>query len=280
VLVFSAPGMLSSSRVAHFVAADKAWERMETLDGRAQHIYRANDVVHTLWPQSHVASIERRGAMSRLPSSTQSVEPRALERYELRVESVERIAGREAQVLLLKPRDALRYAQRLWADFETGLMLRNDVIGLTGQVLESTAFSEIEIGIRAQPETVTQPMQRLAGYRVVRPAERATQLEDEGWTMARPVAGFRSAGCVKRTLERPDAAAATQVLQAVYTDGLTHVSVFVEAEGGREPKPLDGASFGATGALRVKRNDHTITVMGDVPPVTLQAFADAIDRRH
>src|SRR3954462_2700839 len=56
VLVFSAPGMLSSARIAHFVAADQAWERMETLDGRAQHVYRANEVVHTLWPQRRVAS--------------------------------------------------------------------------------------------------------------------------------------------------------------------------------------------------------------------------------
>ena len=30
---------------------------------------------------------------------------------------------------LLEPRDALRYAQRLWADVATGLMLRADVIG-------------------------------------------------------------------------------------------------------------------------------------------------------
>jgi sigma-E factor negative regulatory protein RseB len=98
--------------------------------------------------------------------------------------------------------------------------------------------------------------------------------------MARPVPGFRAAGCVKRTLESPEATAATQVLQAVFTDGMTHVSVFVEADGARESRPLEGAAFGATGALRVKKDDHTITVMGDVPPATLQAFADAIERRR
>jgi sigma-E factor negative regulatory protein RseB len=282
VLVFSAAGTLSSSRVAHYCVNDQSYERYEALDGQQQRVYRVNDVVHTVWPQARVAVVERRSASSTLPSSTQTVEPRALEHYELKLENVDRVAGREAQVLLLEPRDRLRYAQRIWADKATGLMLRTDVVG-PGGVLESTAFSEIEIGVRPQPEAVKEALKRLEleGYRKVQPQQQPTLLEKEGWTMSRPVAGFRFAGCMKRTLEAPDqSAGGAPVLQAVYSDGLTHVSVFIEPiDAGRAGPKLE--QLGATGVLRVRHRDQWwITVMGDVPAVTLQSFADALERRR
>ena len=70
------------------------------------------------------------------------------------------------------------------------------------------------------------------------------------------------------------------MLQAVYSDGLTHVSVFIEpVDAGRSGPKLE--QVGATGALRVRYRDQWwITVMGDVPAVTLQAFADALERRR
>jgi sigma-E factor negative regulatory protein RseB len=273
VLVVSAGSTLSSSRVAHYCIDNGSYERFEALDGQQQRIYRVNDMVHTLWPQPKLAIVERRGAMTSLPSSTQAVEPRALEHYELKLENAERVAGRDAQVLLLKPRDALRYAQRVWADRETGLMLRTDVLGPSG-VLESTAFSEVEIGVKPQPESVKQPLKKqIEGYRIVQARQQATQLEAEGWALARTVPGFRFAGCTKRELAQP-------VLQALYSDGLTHVSVFIQPVEGSQVQPkLE--QIGATGVLRVRYRDQWwITVMGEVPAATLQAFADALERRR
>ncbi|MBK1612396.1 transcriptional regulator [Rubrivivax gelatinosus] len=276
-LVFSSSGVMSSSRIAHFAVGDQSYERVEALDGRQQRIYRINDAVHTLWPQAGVAVVENRPAMAQLPASKRSVDPRALDFYDARLEGVERIAGRDAQVLLLQPKDGWRYAQRLWADKATGLMLRADIVGTDRRVLESTAFSEVELGIRPQPESVTQPLRKLDGYRIVRAQQKTTQLEAEGWTLGHPVPGFRLVGAVKRPL---DTGSDEQVLQAVFSDGLTHVSLFVEpVESRRDYADLFG-QVGATGTLRQRRGLHWVTVMGDVPPATLKAFADALQRRH
>ena len=65
----------------------------------------------------------------------------------MRREGRERVAGRDADVLLLQPRDEWRFAQRIWADQDTGLMLRADIVGPGRAVLESSAFSEVEIGV-------------------------------------------------------------------------------------------------------------------------------------
>jgi sigma-E factor negative regulatory protein RseB len=84
---------MSSSRVAHFCVGDQVFERIEALDGKQRQVYRHNDLVHTVWPQAGLAVVERRSLQSNLPSTTQSVDPRALDQYELRPEGRDRVAG-------------------------------------------------------------------------------------------------------------------------------------------------------------------------------------------
>ncbi len=278
-LVFSANGELSSARVAHFGEGKQSYERVEVLDGRMQQIYRHNDRVYTIWPDSRVAVVEERDP--RQASLRQVIEPRAEEFYELREQGLDHVAGREAQVLLLSPRDENRFAQRLWIDRSTGLMLRADVLGSKQQVLESSAFSQVEIDIKPQPQSVLQPMKHVDGYRLVRPAHQGTRLESEGWTLQSPVAGFTLSSCARRTLDPADGAAASStVMQAVFSDGLTHVSMFVEPlDRERQRRPLL-TQVGATHTLMQAHGDAWVTVMGDVPPATLKQFFQALERRN
>lgn len=283
-MVFTTGGVVSSTRVAHFCVGDQVYERIEALDGRQRQVFRHNDLVHTVWPQSGVAVVERRLQQPLgLPSSTQAVEPRALEQYELRPEGRDRVAGRDAVVVLLQPRDDLRFAQRIWADVQTGLMLRSDVVGPARMVLESSAFSEVEVDVAPQPDSVLQAMRRIDALRVLRPTFTATRLESEGWSWVRPVPGFRLSGCVRRPADLrapPDVPAGRpEVLQAVFSDGLTHVSLFIESfDPARHRKPLQ-AQFGATHSLALRRGEHWITAMGDVPEATLRAFVEGLERR-
>ena len=279
-MVYSAGGALSSSRVWHYCVGEQVYEKQEALDGRQQRIVRHNDSVHTLWPQARVAVVEKREALGAWSTTPQTVDPQALDQYELRPDVSARVAGREATVFLLEPRDALRYAQRLWADQATGLMLRADVIGPGAErpVIESTAFSEIEIGVKPQPETVLKAIRRIDDYRIVRPRQKRTTLDAEGWALARPVSGFRLAGCLRRGMET--AGENEPVLQAVFSDGLTHVSVFLEAYDAQRHRNEMQARQGATATLTRRRGDHWVTVVGDVPPSTLALFADAIERRR
>ena len=293
-LVYSAGGLLSSSRVWHYVVGEQTYERLEALDGRQQRILRHNMAVHTLWPQTKVAVVERRETPGAWSTTPQAVDPQALEQYDLRREGSTRVAGRDAVVLLLEPRDTLRYAQRLWADQATGLMLRADVMGDAGvgtgsgpgsgsstgprAVLVSTAFSEVNVGVKPQPELILQLMNKLDGYRVLRPQQQRTTLDAEGWALARPVAGFRLAGCMRRGMET--AGDDEPVLQAVFTDGLTHVSVFVEPYKPQRHHAEVQAQLGATATVMVRRAGHWVTAVGDVPAATLRLFTAAFERRR
>ncbi len=284
-LVYSAGGQLTSSRVRHYHVGEQTFELLEAMDGRQHRIVRHNELVQTVWPGNRVAVVEKRETLPAWGTTPQAVDPLALDSYDLRLEGASRVAGRDAQVVRMQPRDMLRYAQRLWTDLATGLMLRADVLAQGGDArfdtrtaLESHAFSEIALGVKPRPELVTQWINRLDGYQVTRPQQQRTTLEAEGWNVARPVKGFQLAGCLKRGMGTPGEGAT--VMQAVFTDGLTHVSVFVEPFQPDRHRQEVHAHRGATATLTARRDEHWITVVGDVPVATLRLFADAMERRR
>ena len=279
-LVVTSNGTVSSSRVAHYCEGRQTFERIDMLDGQPQQVYRHNDVVMTLWPSTKVARVEQREVVALFPAVISGNEDDLFDRYDLVPEGSERVAGLDAAVFLLRPRDNHRFAQRLWADKVSGLLLRADVLAADGHVLESVAFSEVTVGVKAQPDTVLAPMKRLDGYRVVRGTPQRTALEAEGWRLRAPVAGYRQISCVNRSLEPAGEVVqreAQDVLQAIFSDGLTHVSIFIEPL--RVERHRAGtAAVGATHTLMQPIGPYWVTVMGDVPMATLKQFAAALER--
>jgi sigma-E factor negative regulatory protein RseB len=161
----NAGGAVSSSRIAHFCVGASQFESIESLDGQVRRVYRHDGLVQTVWPASRVALVEQRDLLATFPALVQKGSDRIVTHYDVHSRGTERMAGRDADVLLLRPKDDRRFGYRLWADRDTGLLLRVEVIGERGEVLESSAFSDLTIGIKAQPDSVLLPMKKLDGYR-------------------------------------------------------------------------------------------------------------------
>ncbi len=309
--VVTASGSMSSARIVHTWDGRSPIERVESLDGQMRRVFRYNDAVHVLWPASRNASIEPRGALHGFPTSVANDAAAKLDMYEVLPGPDDRIAGHDAQTVTLRPRDNARFAQRWWLERQTGLLLRADVVNDRGEVLESAAFSELQLGTRVPAQTLLAEMNRLDGYRVSRSRIVNTDLDREGWTLKSPVTGFRPVQCVQRQASdgggRGTAASAAAIattrassgaqpsasspqapggsesgnglLQAIYSDGLTHVSIFIETYRPATHVPEPVVAMGATHAIAQRRGDWWITVVGDVPPSTLRQFAQALERR-
>jgi sigma-E factor negative regulatory protein RseB len=282
-VVVSAGGTIASSRIAHFCEGKDQFERIDSLDGQMRHVFRHNDVVHTVWPQSRVAMVEQREDVSSFPALQQRGADRIPEFYEFKqVAGTERVAGREAQVLMLRPKDAHRYGYRLWIDQASGLLLRTEVLNDRNDVLESSAFSDVSIGVKPQLDLVLQPVKKLEGYRVLRPTLVPAKLEAEGWSLKSVVPGFKMVSCTKRPFEgplSPQQNSSAQMLQTIYSDGLTYVSIFIEPYNAeRHSRPM-AAAIGATQTLMQRQGDWWVTVMGDVPAATLRQFSHALERK-
>lgn len=278
--VVSSSGAMTSARIFHFYDGADQFERIEPLDGQARQMLRHNSVVHTLWALDKIALVEQRDVLNSFPSLLQDTGDHVADFYDVHLQPAERVAGHDANVLMLKPRDEFRYGYRLWTDKQSGLLLRAEVLNAMGEPLETSAFSDVTIGVRSQPEMVLQPMRQLANYRVVKPQLTPTRLEAEGWKLRKTVAGFRQLSCVRRPLDALSSAdrKAPSMIQAVFSDGITNVSLFIEPySADRHPRPAVTV-VGATQTLMSRQGDSWITVVGDVPKVTLRAFYDAVDR--
>jgi sigma-E factor negative regulatory protein RseB len=281
-LVTTAGGAVTSSSIAHYCEGPNRYERIEPLDGQMRRVFRRDDAVYTLWPERRIAVVEERAPLVTFPSLLSGGEGTIVERYRLLVEGMDRVAGHEAQVLTLQPRDEHRYAQRIWADKASGLLLRADILDHRGGVLESASFSDVTVDVRPQPEAVTGPLKKLDGWHLLRSTYARTRLEDEGWALPSPVAGFREISCVKRALQATQAGGASEgeVVQTIFSDGLTHVSVFIEPFDEKRHLRQMHAAVGATHTLTRRHDQWWVTVVGDVPMPTLKMFAAGLERRR
>lgn len=281
--VVTAGGSMASARIVHFCEGDSQFERIEPLDGQKRQIYRHDDLVHSFWPHSRQAVVETRHAMREFPALLSSGADRILEHYEVQSLGDGRVAGHEARVLLLRPKDRYRYGQRLWAEKRSGLLLRAEVFDEREAVLEAAAFSDLMIGVKPRPELVKQAMRRFEGFEVHRPQLEQVDLDREGWGFVGLPPGFRLVSSVRRAMLPPpgDAAdAPAKVLQTIYSDGLTHVSVFIEPFDAASQRREVQVALGAMQTLARRQGDWWLTVVGDVPAVTLRAFAAALERRR
>ena len=271
-----------SSRVGHYSEGRNTLERVDALDGEPRSMLRVNDEERTIWPRYRVAVVEPVDPRATFPSLVSGgSEQHIPDFYELHVQPPERIAGHDADRLLLKAKDDSRFDHMIWADHATGLLLRVDV-QVNGRTLESSGFSDVNIGVKPDAAAVYAELHRADGYHVVRREVQRTRLEAEGWTMQTSVMppGFMALGCVRRAMTMTsDDAGQPKVLQSIWTDGITHVSLFIEPFQPQRQLAEGLTVIGATHTLTRHVGDLWLTAVGDVPPAALDQFMRALERK-
>lgn len=277
--VFQRGTYVQSSHIVHIAAKGGEYEQIESLDGKPRKLLRHNDDLVTFVPERQLCVVERRQNRDAFPALLGASGAEVLSVYDLKPLGQDRVAGVDAQVAELVPKDGYRYAYKLWTDAKTGLLLRSQTLDADDHVLEQVAFSQLQIGQErpGQKTAIANGIHNLSGCTVVRPPVAPVDIESQGWRIAPSVAGFRKIREVRRPMAARDAnEPPIPVDQAVFTDGLATISVFLEPveKGTRK----EGAgSTGATHVLVKRRGDFWITLLGEVPPATLQQFAAAIE---
>lgn len=280
--VVSAGTSMSSARIWHICDGTQQIERVESLSGPPRSTFRRNDQVVTFMPETRTAVAERREALGLFPQLLLSPDSSIGQYYTARQTGVERVAGFDAEVVVLQPRDNLRFGYRVWNERRSGLVVKLQTLDAEGRVVEQVAFSELQLNAPVNMGKLAQMMDNTEGYRIERPELVKTTAMAEGWSLKSPVPGFRSMSCFKRPGATGDAPTADKTLQWVFSDGLASVSLFVEAFDRRKHVHEGGSALGATQTLTRKFVDRGgewwLTVVGEVPMNTLLAFSQGLER--
>ncbi len=283
--VVSSGAAMSSAKIWHICDGTQQMERIESLSGPPRATFRRDDQVVTFFPETRVAVAERRETLGLFPGLLRNSGSEIDQFYQLKILGSDRAVGLDAEVAQLVPKDKLRYGYRIWTEKKTGLVLRLQTLDAQGQVLEQSAFSELQLDAPVSMAKLSAMMAATDGYRVVHPEMQKVDARAKGWTLGREVAGFKSTGCFQRnaTAGAGGAAAAgapaAETLQWIFSDGLAHVSLFVVPfDARRHTREGPAEMGGATQSVSRRVGDWWLTVVGEVPLATLTSFASALER--
>ncbi|MDA8519697.1 MucB/RseB C-terminal domain-containing protein [Acidovorax sp. NCPPB 4044] len=279
-VVSSASGAMASSRIWHATDGTVQIERIEALDGTPRTVYRRDDLVRTFLPHAQIVKEERREMPGLFPHLPQAESDAVLRHYRAQFMGRDRVAGQEAVIVWLKPKDALRFGYRIWTARASGLVVKLQTLGMQGQVLEQAAFSQIDFDA---PPTVAQLMAQMddtRGFRLLTVPLAKTTVREAGWQMRQAAAGFLPGDCYKRKVAPVPDTARMPPLQCIFSDGLATVSVFFEPyDAARHAQQTKRMDMGATQALalRTAHGDTWLTAVGEVPQETLRLLVDQIE---
>jgi sigma-E factor negative regulatory protein RseB len=272
-VVSSSNGSMSSSRIWHACDGQRQVERVESLSGTPRSTFRKDDEVLTFMPETRTVRSERRESLGLFPELVKPEESAIGEYYTAQRVGGDRVAGFEADVVQVLPKDPLRFGYRIWSEKKSGLVVKVQTLDESGKVLEQAAFSELQLDAPVRMDRLAQMMAVPEGWRVEKPDAVKTTAAVEGWALKAAVAGFKPMNSYKRPSEG--------VLQWTFSDGLASVSLFVEAYDRQRHAQEGVLASGATNTLtRRVGQDWWVTAVGEVPAETLKAFAVSLERRR
>jgi len=278
VFSYQSGNKLQSIRIIHRANEQGEVERLVSLNGVPREVIRMNDMVTCVYPDGESVQEDHRPLGRGFPTDVLSRLSAASAYYQINYGQEERVAGQHSQQLVVKPIDSYRYGYQLWVDKHHNLLLQADLINEQGRVLETFAFSTIDINIDIPDHSLKALMQgnEMTWNRNEQKEKRmmsvAAHKKESVWQVEWLPVGFDLIA-QKNTFKLANGA---PVEQRVYSDGLSSVSVFFEKIRARHGHLRGGSSRGAVNVFGTITNAHFVTVVGEVPETTVEKIADSI----
>jgi sigma-E factor negative regulatory protein RseB len=190
--------------------------------------------------------------------------------YNIAFAGSERVAGRDARILTIRPKDGYRYGYRLWLCRASAMPLKTQLIASDGALIEQILFTQI-----AQPESIpgeaVKPSRPAATASAIRPsaAPKPALKSFVDWEAARVPPGFE----MTVPQARPSPAHADGLRHVVYSDGLATVSLFVEPAVAAAEQAEGLSQVGATHIYTTTVDGHMVTAVGEAPAETVEMLA-------
>jgi sigma-E factor negative regulatory protein RseB len=270
-------GHMETMRLVHTADGGQERERLTSLNGVQREVVRDNHSVVYILPDSQLVAAKLRSGDDGLPLHAEELS----QFYQLKTLSDERVAGRQANVVLIMPLDNYRYGHRLFLDAEHGLPLKSEVLDDAGDTVSQVMFTQLnvdpEIRISKEEDGEGDVMNRgefswvnQAPARRLNPNNSVKQ-QLSPWGFPTLPDGFR----LTVHTQRPAAEGRDNVDHFLFSDGLASFSVYIERMANK--KGLSGASrMGAINVYGRRLDEYQVTAVGEVPERTVRELAKGV----
>jgi sigma-E factor negative regulatory protein RseB len=263
--IYERNGSFSTHDIWHRVQNGQVRERLLQLDGSAQEVVRVDGRTQC------VSGTLVAGLGDSPDSSARILDPQKLKAfYDLAVIGKSRVAGRNALIISVTPRDPYRYGFELHLDRETALPLKSLLLNDKGQLLERFQFTQLDTSVvpddrELQPSGDCTPVVASAGKT---PEVRGTQ----AWRLDWLPPGFQ----LTNSTARKDPQTKVDISSLMYEDGLARFSVFLEPLNGAtavETRTQLGPTVAVSRHLNTPEGEVMVTVVGEIPIGTAERIA-------
>ena len=276
VFVYQRGAQLDSMRILHQLDGDTEIERLVSLSGPAREVIRKGNQVQCYFADDREVMVEKTVPKDFFTFGLNRSLDEISGHYQLRITGATRVAGRPAVTVSIVPNESDRYAYQLVVDEQHGLLLKSAVYGREGSILEQVQFADISIG-KEIPLAAFEP--QLSGEEYTWYTSDKSAPDDDSRNPAAPrwVAEWLPSGFTMRNeVWQRFADEQSPVSHLVYTDGIAMVSIFIEENSPRNAPDQNQSTLGAVNALSLKHDRHLVTVVGELPPPTLQRIAASV----
>jgi len=254
-------GVVDALKVVHVVSDGIVRERVIVQEGNGLEIIRNGNEVQCILPDKKAVLFEEWNDQSTLFSTL----PVSIVREE-------RVAGRKAVLLAIRPHDSFRFGHRIWLDLKTGFPLQTKLLGAHGEALEQVKFADINLDQKIHASALA-PSINIEGFSWFSSRKRAiTRSVETDWNSDNLPPGFRVVST--HSEELPDQH--EPLTHIMYSDGLANVSVFIEPL--KNKNPARSSRVGSSNSFSVQSGNYQITAVGEVPTETVQNIATSMHR--
>lgn len=273
--VYQHGDQVETSRITHFFDRNGELEKLETLDGPKREVIRTNNEILTYDFEHRIIKRERRAQRRNFPNLLPDQLASLTEYYQLRKGEHERIAGYDSQALILTPKDAYRYGHKLWADTNTGLLLKARMVDENDHVVEQFVFTQLTMGAGVTRDATKPSVNGATDWQREPAPPEASEQVDTGWIVKSQPSGFKKVMEMKRLKNGTRA----PVAHLVYSDGLAAVSVFIEPLPVKRKFQEGLTRQGAFNIYTKPLPDQLVTVLGEAPALTVTQMANSVSQK-
>jgi sigma-E factor negative regulatory protein RseB len=243
-------------------------EQLSLLNGPGFENIRINDVVSVFQPGYPPYSMYGNAIDGPIPYALLHEPIKLQKSYQFLLVGRNRVSGRSAQQIRIISKDKTRYGYHVWLDEETGMLLKLNMHGLDGKLLQQIQVTQLRID-----DTVADVFNQLQQdnlprvSNVTNPPQRRHE-----WKLAFLPVGMQA---VKQDIHQ--LAITGQVAEySLFSDGLVNVSVYIQAATGVFQEDVN-LTNGANTIHSRTDGKIQVTVVGDIPLITAQRMAKSIE---